>query len=85
MKYLGLGKKCPRCLGPKPKGGIGIGIALSRRGKAYICSDCGTDEAIHDLWIKRGETLDVAMLVKEYALGRALKKSGGLKSLEVSK
>ena len=45
---IGTGTICPRCQGPKPKGSVGKGIALSRRGKAAICSDCGTEEAMVD-------------------------------------
>ena len=53
----GLGEVCPRCLGPKPAGSVGRGIALSRRGKAYICSDCGTEEAMIDYAYKGEECL----------------------------
>lgn len=46
--WLGAGKVCPRCLGRKRVGTSGVGIALSRRGRAAICSDCGTEEALID-------------------------------------
>lgn len=43
-----VGEICPRCGGNKPMGDCGKGIALSRRAKIAICSDCGTAEAIYD-------------------------------------
>lgn len=44
----GSGAICPRCEGPKPTGEAGGGISLSRRGRAFICANCGTEEAMLD-------------------------------------
>ena len=49
METLGYGTICPRCLGGKPAGDIGPEISISRRGKAAICSACGTEEALVDM------------------------------------
>jgi hypothetical protein len=62
-RTIGTGKQCPRCRGSKPSGRIGKGISLSRRGPAYICSDCGTEEAMIDFC--RGEGPQDAMLREE--------------------
>lgn len=67
----GLGIKCPRCEGPKPIGACGVGISMSRRGKAYICSPCGTEEAMVDFskgavpsWVKADEDRLLAAIAK---------------------
>lgn len=57
---LGSSNKCPRCLGPKPLGDCGNGIALSRRGRAAICSQCGTEEAM----------LDSGMIARSFTMGK---------------
>ena len=69
----GMGTKCPRCLKPKPKGNVGKGVSLSRRGTAYICSDCGTEEAIIDC----GHTVPDWMVARVKRLEKAILKSGG--------
>lgn len=56
ISLLGEGTTCPRCLGRKPRGKAGRGIAFSRRGVAYICAPCGTEESMLDTGILFLET-----------------------------
>lgn len=66
---IGTGAICPRCLGPKSPGWYGVGISLSRRGKAYICSDCGIEEALIDFHMNGPKDA----LARELRLKEALK------------
>lgn len=80
-RMIGLGTTCPRCLGEKIKGSCAQGIALSRRGKAAICSPCGTDEAMIDAGLggsPRSEARLFKALVKSRGIKPHLLKAGAL-------
>ncbi len=67
---LGRGEICPRCNGRKPGGMAGAGICLSRRGRAFICSKCGLDEALIDQGMAQPD-------IRETRLLKALAKAAG--------
>lgn len=78
-KMLGSTTKCPRCEGPKPAGDCGQGISLSRRGKAALCSHCGTEEAFYDYSKIHGESIPWYIQEDEDRLIALLKKNKVLK------
>lgn len=75
-ELLGGNLHCLRCLGPKPVGVVGLGIALSRRGPIAICSTCGTEEAMLDAGLVERGDID---LVREWRLSNLLPAREGLK------
>lgn len=78
-RMIGVGKKCPRCDGPKPKGDCGKGISFSRRGRAAICAPCGIEEAMYDCAKAQKGSIPPFVILNESALHDKLLKSGGLR------
>lgn len=57
---------CPRCGYDKMQDNLYLN-ALSRKADVYVCSDCGTDEAMHDFFGVKDELEDwvIVSIIKD--------------------